>query len=239
MQPILIAYDASPNAEDALLLARQLHELTGAPLAVATVHRADPRVARPSATVHGREEFLRRESLRLLARAQRTLGVQGAEIHALAGSTTAGALSEFAQRRHPLVIVFGSAYNAPPAHVHPGSAARRLLQSAPCAIAFAPAGYRRQAPERIGRVAFAHEDDQDSARRSAQLLVEHAGAGAEIVEERPELLVIASRPSGIRGRLALSAGPQQALQSARVPVVVLPYGSPLAIGQGATVARAA
>lgn len=237
MQPILIAYDASPNAEDALLLGRRLHELTGAPLALATVHRADPRVTRPSAAVHGREEFLRRESLRLLARAQGTLGLEGVEIHALAGTTTASALRELAQRLRPLMVVFGSAYNATPGYVHPGSAARRLLQNAPCAIGFAPAAYREHAPTRIATVAFAFDDNEGTARRSAEILAERAGTST--VHEGADLLLLGSRPSGSRGLLQLSATPQRVLQSARVPVLVLPYGAPLALGSGEQVAHAA
>ncbi|SRR5579875_144133 len=237
MQPILIAYDASPNAQDALALARLLHERTGAPLALATVHRADPRVSRPSAAVHGREEFLRRESLRLLAHAQQSLGVEGVTIHALAGATTASALRELAERMRPLMIVFGSAYNATPGHVHPGSAARRLLQSAPCPIAFAPAGYRVHAPARIATVAFAEDDEERSAQRSAEALA--ARAGTSTVAEDADLLLLGSRPKGIHGLLQLAGAPQRALQSARVPVVVLPYAAPLALAQEQQLTEAA
>ena len=64
MPKIIVAYNGTPHAEDALALARSLGVLLGAQVDLAHVHRADPHDRSPSATVRGREEFLRREGKR-------------------------------------------------------------------------------------------------------------------------------------------------------------------------------
>src|SRR5579875_3776383 len=139
MQTIAAAYDGTPNSEDGLTLAAALAKAAGAELVLVNTYRADPPLRWPSMAPRGREQFLRRESLRLLERAAARFEGK-VRCQPLAGTTTATALRRYAEETEPALIVFGSAFNAPPGRVHPGSAARRLLQSSPVALAFAPVG---------------------------------------------------------------------------------------------------
>jgi nucleotide-binding universal stress UspA family protein len=245
MAPIIVAYDGTPQANDALALARLLSDELGAPLALAHMYRADPRDRPPSGTVLGRETFVRRQAERLLAQApepvgpgaeSRSPGASGMSRHALAGTTTASALRRFAEQQNAALLVFGSARNGPTGHVHPGSAARRLLQSVGCPVAFAPEGFRERAPRRPTGIAVAHDDEQASARRTAEALAKLTGGAVHDLEDRAspggeaaeaaraDLIVVGSRAGAPVGKVRTSAAAERLIQAARAPVIVLPRG---------------
>jgi nucleotide-binding universal stress UspA family protein len=157
--------------------------------------------------------------------------------HAIAGTTTASALRQLAEDEGAELIVFGSAYNGPVGRAHPGSAARRLLQSARCAIAVAPDGFREQPFSGPLAVAVADDDAQGSARRTAQALAKQTGGTALETSDGAQLLVVGSRPDATRGQVKTSAAADQAIQAANAAVLVLPQGR--AVGAGATPAQAA
>jgi nucleotide-binding universal stress UspA family protein len=223
MTVIAVAYDGSPHSEDALAFAKELSHQAGAELALLNVYRADPPLRWPSMAVRGRSEFLRKESRRLLERTAQRFALQ-ASLYPLAGTTTASAVKRFAEEREPALIVFGSAFNAPPGAVHPGSAARRLLQSGPVALAFAPAGYHKEGQvPRQPRVGYAHDDPLQTARQTAALLAGLFGGSVAEGTEAVDLLVLGSAPNR-RGLLHLGAQRQEELFGARVPTVVVPPG---------------
>src|SRR5262249_44289836 len=167
-RPIIVAYDGSPNADDAAVLGRLLAAASGAPLALAHVYRAPtPAVRRSAATMDGRERFMRQRADDLLARGAQLAGGDPARF-VLASTTTATGMRTLAEREQATLLVFGSAHDTQPGRVHPGSASRRLLQVLPCAIAFAPVGYREHAPSELRAIALAGGDA--TARTSAQAL---------------------------------------------------------------------
>jgi nucleotide-binding universal stress UspA family protein len=217
--PILIAYDGTPHADDAIALARLLAQATGAPLELAHVHRAGA-TASPSLAPRGRAAFLRGESERVLARGAQLLGDPDVRRHAVAATTTATGLRELAAGEGALMVVSGSARDVPPGRAHPGSAARRLLQGAPCALAFAPAGFRERTAPASAHVTVAHDDDGASAQLTAEAL---AGAGTD-------LLVIGSRPDAPMGQVATNAIREQTIQASRIPILVVARGAPLGAG---------
>jgi len=242
MSRIIVAYDGTPQAEDALTLGVSLSNLTGFALGIAHVHRADPRLRAPSASGPGREAFLERQSEALLERAVDSLPAGSPEVstHALAGSTTATALRSFAEREGVEVIVFGSAHNGPSGRVHPGSAARRLLHSASCAIAVAPEGLRNAGPAKPTQIAYASDDERGSARTSAEALAAAAGAKvAEGADQGAELLLVGSRPGGPQGQVTTAASSERIVQASTSPVLVLAYGEPLHLAGAAVGSQAA
>ncbi len=203
MSSIIVAYDGTPHADDALVLGDALSSLLGAPIALAHVHRADPRDRRPSVAVSGRERFLRREGERLLERASEVLGGKEVSHHAIAGTTTASALRGLAEQQDAQLIVFGAARDGSPGRVHPGSAARRLLQSARCGIALAPAGFREQPWSEPYTIA---ED------------------------ESADLIIIRSHVAAREGKVTTSAAGERVIRIATSPVIVLPHGVQLGVG---------
>jgi nucleotide-binding universal stress UspA family protein len=228
MPKLIIAYDGTPHAEDALALGRKLAELIDGSLTLAHVHRADPRNRPPSGAVRGREAFLRRESERLLEQARTSLGDrQPVGSHAVAATTTARGLRELADQEGADLIVFGSAYNGPAGRVHPGSAARRLLHSARCAIAVAPDGLRERDPAAPRSIAYALDDSGESARTSAEALAgRDCTAVAAEQDAGADLLVIGSAAAA-EGRVMAGAAAEQAIQASTAPVIVLANGHPL------------
>ena len=234
MPKIIVAYNGTPHAEDALALARSLGELLGAQVDLAHVHRADPHDRSPSATVRGREEFLRREGEALLSRATESGGTR----HAIAGTTTASALRELAEREHAELIVFGSAHDGPSGQVQPGSAARRLLQSAHCAIAVAPDGFRERPSTAQPTVTYAYDED-GSARRTAEALAARGAVSvSEHADAESDLIVVGSHVGAPSGQLKTSASSDRLIRAARVPVVVLARDRVLGVGGAASVRAA-
>ena len=222
MPKIIVAYDGTPHAEDALALARSLGALLGARIDLAYVYRADPSNRPPSDVVRGREQFLRREAATLLSRASGFDPGAPVARHAIAGTTTASALRELADREHAELIVFGSAHDGAAGRVHPGSAARRLLQSAHCAVAIAPDGFRKRALADALFAAVAHDDPERSARRSADALAARAkGTVSEDASEHADLLIVGSSGHASAGRVQTSASADRLIRASRVPVVVL------------------
>jgi nucleotide-binding universal stress UspA family protein len=229
MAKIVVAYDGTPHADDGLALAHTLGELLGAPLALAHVYRADPHNRSPSAIVRGRDEFLRRQSETLLSRAGDSLAAPATR-HAIAGTTTASALRRLAEDEGAALIVFGSAHNGPVGRVHPGSAARRLLQSGRCAIAVAPDGFREREFSGPLAVAIAEDDSHGSARRTAEALAAKTGGSAVEQSEGAQLLVVGSRSDAPAGRVMTNAASDQLVQAANAPVIVVAQGSALSAG---------
>src|SRR5262245_36576818 len=233
-RPIIVAYDGSPNADDAAVFGSLLAAASAAPLILAHVYGAPkPAVRRSAATMHGRERFMRQRAADLLARGAELAG-QDAACLAVASTTTATGMRTLAEREQAALVVFGSAHDTAPGRVHPGSAARRLLQVLPCAIAFAPVGYREHAPSELREVALAGEDATAAARTSAEALarvtggrVSERGDHDDPAEREGRVLLVGSAPSTDRARVIVNADAGQRIQTARAPVVVVPHDRPL------------
>ncbi|TMK39394.1 MAG: hypothetical protein E6G56_11145 [Actinobacteria bacterium] len=229
--PIIVAYDGSPHAEDALALAAALADAGASRLAVAHVYRA-PRsgVRTGAASRRGRERFMRATAHDLLGRVSPGAGRQPRPL-VIGSTTTARGISTLAQREGAALVVWGSASDAPPGHVRPGSAARRLLQGGPCAQAFAPAGFRERDRHRPTTVTLGEHDADADARSSVHGLAEALGASvAAGARGEDTLLVLGSRPDAEEGRVLASAGTDRAIRTAGGPVVVLSRGHGLGLG---------
>lgn len=222
--PIVVAYDGSQNADDAVVLGQALAQLTGGELVVAHIYRlAVPQPTSGAATLDGHNAFLRHRGEELLDRAAEIAGSQPRRI-VEGATTTATGIRTLAEREHAAVVVFGSATHTEPGHVHPGSASRRLLQGSPAAVAFAPAGYRQSASGVPTRIAVSHDDDSATARASAEALARAVGTATLVEPGEADLLVLGSRPGGEHGRVMISASAEAPLQSAKSPVVVVARG---------------
>jgi nucleotide-binding universal stress UspA family protein len=226
---IIAAYDATPHADDALALARQLAGLLEAEVVIAHVHRE------AAGAPAGRSEFLRRQSEQLLARTVQRLG-GGLETRAVGSTTTAMGLRDLAAREGAVAIVFGSAHDGPDGQVHPGSAGRRLMQGAPCALAFAPSGWREAGRQSLATIGVAVDDVAGDAHRSADAL---SPTGLASDPGEADLLVVGSRAGAEHGKVMTGPAAEQAMQAATVPVLVLPAGVGLAPGEPLRVPTAA
>src|ERR1700674_873126 len=115
--PIIVAFDGSPNADDAVVLGRLLADASDASLALAHVYRAPrPSLRRSATTIHGREGFMRRRAEDLLSHGARLVG-DDVSLFALAATTTATGIRTIAEREQAALVIFGSAYHAAAGHV--------------------------------------------------------------------------------------------------------------------------
>jgi nucleotide-binding universal stress UspA family protein len=123
---IVVGYDGSPQARDALRLGELLARTAGARLLVARVEHESQGAEALSAEV---EELLSQAGTPF-------------EPVVLDGGSAPRALHELADTDPKIgLIVLGSTHRAGLGRVLPGSTAQRLLSGAPCAVAVAPRGF--------------------------------------------------------------------------------------------------
>ncbi len=126
---IIVGYDGSRGAYDALMLARRRGELTGRPLLLVACCRDD--------RVHDTRSV---EDRGLLAypQARHTLDQApvGADIErrVIRGRSPATALSMLAEEQDAVAIVVGSALRAAASGFLTGGVARQLFASSPCSV---------------------------------------------------------------------------------------------------------
>jgi nucleotide-binding universal stress UspA family protein len=236
--PIIVAYDASPNADDAVALGNLLAHVTGAPLALAHVYRTPTQSPREGAGVaEGRANLARRAAEEVLSRGARLAEGDVARL-VVSSTTTATGIRTVAGRQHAALVLFGSAQRTLPGRVHPGSASRRLLHGLPCAIGLAPVSFRERGHSGLEAIAVAHDDPTRAAQHSAEALALVAGAEVAADERDGELLFVGSASGAQRGQVLVNAVTNRLIQTAATPVVVVPYGEALNL-EGAPASAAA
>jgi nucleotide-binding universal stress UspA family protein len=158
---VIVAFDGSPQGEDALALALRLCDRADGVLTLACVvtgHRwhVGPEVRRPDAPVPEEIAFTFAE-----ARARKLpAGIHVRERAPVAPSPARG-LTELAESDDADLIVIGSSAHAEAGRIRLERTAGRLLQGAPCAVAVAPGGLRENGDFRHIAVAY---DDSPEAR---------------------------------------------------------------------------
>ena len=152
---VLIAYDGSPSAQDALALAGRLRDPAGGALTLACIVPSRPwRHAGGAATGAGTEAMLTE------ARAELPAGIPVA-LRAPTASSAARGLTELAEREHADLLAIGSAKGAEGDRIGLARTAGRLLHGAPCAVAIAPPGLRETGP--FHHVGVALDDSPEAA----------------------------------------------------------------------------
>jgi nucleotide-binding universal stress UspA family protein len=138
-QQIIVGYDGSEQAEDALAFALMLAETVGGELTLVEVMPYEPLLSEvtigPPTTLAAQRELTRER----LARLARSLDVAGEVVESL---SPARGLHGAAERLEAELVIVGSSHRGRVGRVLAGSVGRRLLNGAPCALAVAPRGYR-------------------------------------------------------------------------------------------------
>lgn len=185
-QPIVVGFDGSDAARDALRLAELLAEALDSPL-------------RPG-WVHG--DGVSDETLEEVRRALRSAADRELELLPIASSSEARGLHDEAERLGARAVVLGSTHRAGLGRVFPGSVATRLLHGAPCAVAVAPRGYERTAPPDLRVIQIAFDGSPES-----WLAVTQGGAIAEAAGATVRLFAVVGPPrSGTGGVLTQTGG---------------------------------
>jgi len=184
---IVIGWDGTNQARDALALAGALRAPDGTGVAVCVTPATGP----------GRgadlEDLMRSQAQREAEGALAGMNLDWLETTAVAGTSAAQGLDAYAESAQADLIVVGSSHHGTWGEVLAGSVGQRLLHGAPCAVAVAPKGFREDAatPRAVG-VAYDGSIESAHALVDARRYAEGNGASLHIVTAVPPLDVWAS-----------------------------------------------
>lgn len=176
---VLVGYDASDQARDALALAASLIDPDGQ-LVICCVYPPDPPLVEPIPGPLSTES----EAVTRLETAEAQLGAGvRADYLARRGFSAAEGLQAAAETRGCDLIVVGSSHRSAIGRILPGSVTRQVLQAAPCAVAVAPRGLHQtpaDTPHTIG-IAYDNSDQARFALGTAAALAQRFGATVKVI----------------------------------------------------------
>jgi nucleotide-binding universal stress UspA family protein len=174
--PLLVGYDGSEQARDALALTHLLAPLEDA----AVVALAVVALAPSEASWVEFDRMIKEEIERLGREAAAGLeGLPNVEYRHVQAPSPARQIHDAAAELGARMIVLGSTHRGPIGRVLPGSVDERLLSAAPCPIAVAPRDYRNRRPQ-IRDVAVAYDGTPEADRALAEAERIAAGAGGTV-----------------------------------------------------------
>ena len=224
---VLVAYDGSPSAQDALALAGRLRDPAGGALTLACIVPSRPWHRRGGAGAGAGTEAMLTET-----RAELPVGIPVA-LRAPTASSAARGLTELAECEHADLIAIGSAKGADRDRIGLARTAGRLLHGAPCAVAVAPPGLRETGP--FHHVGVALDDSPEAAAALAVAFAIASRDGSAVTLYAALEHVVDRSEAGSRSmRLALQDRLDRAADAAPSgvnPGTVLVYG---AAGQAIT-----
>lgn len=170
---IVVGVDEHQGGRDAIALARRLLS-NGGQLVLAHVHAGDARIYR--LTSADLEAVERARGFKLLKNACAAEGIE-ARLESIAASSVGRGLHVLAADAGADLIVVGSSRRHLLGRVFMADDTQAALDSAPCAVAIAPAGYASAAgPIRTIGVAYNGTPESDHALRLARKVADELGA---------------------------------------------------------------
>jgi nucleotide-binding universal stress UspA family protein len=152
---ILVGYDASDQAKDALAFGKQLADATGAALVVAGVFQFNP-------ILQGFDPHFRDAEVEYARQIGAAAEKVGAEADAFPSSSAARGLHELAEEIEADLILVGSAHHGRVGQAIAGSTGVSLLHGSPCAVGIAPLGYRDNASAGIGAIVVGYDGSPEA-----------------------------------------------------------------------------
>jgi nucleotide-binding universal stress UspA family protein len=173
---IIVGYDGSQQAEDAVALGRLLADASGASLTLAGVFYFSPRLG-------GRDPVLHDVEAEHIRQLEETAASIGAEAEAVSSSSPARGLHRLAESIEADLVIVGSAHHGKAGQILAGSVGTSLLHGSPCSVAIAPHGYAGQAPAAIREVTVGFDGSPEAraALTDAVDLARSSGAPVRIV----------------------------------------------------------
>ena len=179
---ILVGYDDSDQAKDALALGKQLADATGAELVAAGVFQFDP-------IWGGYDPHFRDAEIEYARKIEEAAKSVGAEAEATPSSSPARGLHELAEEIGADLILVGSARHGRVGQILAGSVGLALLHGAPCAVGIAPSGYRDQSGDGIASIAVGFDGSEESG-----LALIAATQLASRIDAKVKLVAVAEPP---------------------------------------------
>ncbi len=207
---LVVAYDGSPSAQDALALGLRLRDPGEGSLVIACVVASRPwhlPGRPPSGAVQDEAAAMLAE-----ARAGLPAGIPVA-VRAAAASSPARGLTELAETEHADLIVVGSAKGAADdGRIGLARTAGRLLAGAPCAVAVAPPGLRETGPFHHIGVAVDGSPEAAAALQAAYVIA-RSGTAVTLFAALDDLLD-ASHDEALTARRAIQVRLDEAADAA-------------------------
>jgi nucleotide-binding universal stress UspA family protein len=161
MPEIVVGFDDSPGAQDALAFAAAMASTTGASVRIASAFPYDDVGSRTANLMY--REALRADCQAALDRAAATLEGVATSTEAIASISPARALHELSEATGAALVVVGSTHRGPLGRVVPGSTGERLLHGAPCPVAIVPRGFDSARPIRTVGVGYDGSEESEVA----------------------------------------------------------------------------
>jgi nucleotide-binding universal stress UspA family protein len=191
---IVVGFDGSDQARDALAFAGALSAGTGATVVAACVLEL-PAMRRPVEDGWLRLPRVHAEENAQSAAETGMVEPDNLETRVVEASSAARGLHSLAEDLDADLIVIGSAHHGHIGQALAGGVGHRLLHGAPCAVAVAPAGLASREPGGIGRIVVGF----DGSRESMSAL-DGAIALSEATGARIRLAVVAQPPAPAYGK---------------------------------------
>jgi nucleotide-binding universal stress UspA family protein len=178
---IVIGYNATKEARDALALAIVLGEVTGAKLLISYVHQQQ---AKWSSVDRDYARTLRSELHDVFSEARESVpdGLT-VDTTSLPSVYPSRGLHDIAASEKDALLVIGSTHRGPIGRMLIGSVGQLLLEGAPCPVAVAPRGFRDREASGLTKVGAAVDGSPESkaALETASALAEQAGAKLQAI----------------------------------------------------------
>jgi nucleotide-binding universal stress UspA family protein len=182
---ILVGYDGSPHAEDALALARVMSAATGAQIVLGRIVPWEPLVLTAVARSELRARLKEHERL-VRDELHEVAGRTGAAAEVAPGTSTPKGLYQLADKLDPSLVVVGSSHRGRLGQVLSGNVALRLLNGLDRPLAVAPAGYsEHDAQLRTIGVGFDGSPESHAALEEAGRLAEGSDADVQVIGVAP------------------------------------------------------
>ena len=184
---IIVGIDGHEQRHDALALGAELARIDEGQLVVAHVY---PWTRWSEGLGNAYELTVREDAQELLAESTRELEGVTAETRAIADRSAPRALHKLAEEIGADLIVVGSSHHGPIGRTLLGSTTQRVLHGAPCPVAVAPRGMKRDAdtPRRIA-VGYDGSAEAGAALEWTASLAKRLGAGVTVLDVYQPVLV--------------------------------------------------
>jgi nucleotide-binding universal stress UspA family protein len=181
---IVVGYDGSERAKDALALAAQLRARDGVVIAGCVYPATGPGRGKQL------EPALAEVAGETLAEARKQFDAEWLSLRPVLGHSPAHGLHVLSEDAEADLVVVGSSHRGDVGRVLAGSTGERLLNSSPCPVAVAPKGFASDAgtPRMIG-VPFDGSQEANTALREGAALASEFDATLKLVTVVPPLEV--------------------------------------------------
>lgn len=198
---IIVGYDGSEGAQDALTLGHVLQGTTGAELVLTHVTQHDAFLealeGMGGEPAQLRDEYLLTQTGGDAREVGEVAERVGAKLETVASVSVARGLQDLADQIDTDLIVIGSSRHGTVGRVFAGSVGERLLHGSPCAVAVAPQGFRdrEQPTDRVVAVGY---DSSPESKAALHYTVELAGSIAAKVRVVSVVRRLAPAPGSAR-----------------------------------------